>query len=99
MLSSSRPLHAIPGTGSAASTLPPIPDRQNWRDIFFTARDGLRLYGRHYAAPGSTRRPVLCLAGLTRNSRDFHHIASALSSPDQPAPRHVYTIDYRGRGR
>jgi pimeloyl-ACP methyl ester carboxylesterase len=96
---SSRPLHAIAGTGSAASTLPPMPDRQNWRDIFFTARDGLRLYGRHYSAPGSKLRPVLCLAGLTRNSRDFHHIASALSSPDQPAPRHVYTIDYRGRGR
>jgi pimeloyl-ACP methyl ester carboxylesterase len=87
------------GTEPGAKALPAPPDRQNWRDIFFTARDGLRLYGRHYPAPGSKLRPVLCLAGLTRNSRDFHHIASALSSPEQPAPRHVYTIDYRGRGR
>ena len=86
-------------SSSDAGWLPEPPDRQNWRDIFFTARDGLRLYGRHYPAPGSKLRPVLCLAGLTRNSRDFHHIASALSNPDQPAPRHVYTIDYRGRGR
>lgn len=86
-------------SSSASGWLPDPSDRQNWRDIFFTARDGLRLYGRHYPAPDSPRRPVLCLAGLTRNSRDFHHIASALSSPDQPAPRHVYTIDYRGRGR
>lgn len=99
MPSSIRPLRSISGTGSAAATLPAVPDRQNWRDIFYTARDGLRLYARHYPAPGSTRRPVLCLAGLTRNSRDFHHLASVLSSPDVPTPRHVYAIDYRGRGR
>jgi pimeloyl-ACP methyl ester carboxylesterase len=97
--SSSRPLLSMSGIGSAAAVLPEPSDRQNWRDIFFTARDGLRLYARHYPAPGSTRRPVLCLAGLTRNSRDFHHLASGLSNPDQPAPRHVYAIDYRGRGR
>ena len=51
---------------------------QNWTDIFFSSRDGLRLYGRHYACPGSRHRPVLCLAGLTRNSRDFHDLACAL---------------------
>ncbi len=99
MPSSTRPLLSISGTGSAAATLPAVPDRQNWRDIFYTARDGLRLYARHYPAPGSTRRPVLCLAGLTRNSRDFHHLASVLSNPALPTSRHVYAIDYRGRGR
>src|SRR5690606_1816187 len=51
-----------------------------WKDIFFSARDGLRLYARHYPAPGSRLRPVLCLAGLTRNSRDFHALAVALST-------------------
>jgi pimeloyl-ACP methyl ester carboxylesterase len=66
---------------------------QNWIDIFFSARDGLRLYGRHYACPGATRRPVVCLAGLTRNSRDFHSLAAALMSD-----RDVYTLDSRGRG-
>lgn len=69
-----------------------------FQDITFTARDGLRLYARHYPAPGSNLRPVLCLAGITRNSRDFHVIASALST-DPVAPRPVYTLDTRGRGR
>lgn len=69
-----------------------------FEDITFTARDGLRLYARHYPVPGSTLRPVVCLAGITRNSRDFHVIASALST-DPIRPRAVYAIDTRGRGR
>lgn len=73
---------------------------QAYRDIYFSARDGLRLYGRHYPAAfhdGTERRPVLCLAGLTRNGRDFHVIAEALSQHGE-APRDVYTLDSRGRG-
>ncbi|MGI9524669.1 MAG: alpha/beta fold hydrolase [Hyphomicrobiaceae bacterium] len=68
-----------------------------WRDLKMTTRDGIRLHARHYPAPGSTRRPVLCLAGLTRNSRDFHVIATALSG-DGPEQREVFTLDSRGRG-
>jgi pimeloyl-ACP methyl ester carboxylesterase len=98
MQTSSRPAFSTRDISLPAKGLPPIPAHQNWRDIYFTARDGLRLYARHYPAPGSRLRPVLCLAGLTRNSRDFHDIASVMSSPDQPHPRHVYTLDYRGRG-
>jgi pimeloyl-ACP methyl ester carboxylesterase len=70
--------------------------QQPWNDIFFTAHDGLKLYARHYPAPGSRRRPVLCLAGLTRNSRDFNNLATALSQGSHARP--VYTLDYRGRG-
>jgi pimeloyl-ACP methyl ester carboxylesterase len=70
---------------------------QNWSDIRFTARDGLRLYARHYAVRRSTRRPLICLAGLTRNGRDFHDLATALACPDQSG-RDVYTLDSRGRG-
>jgi pimeloyl-ACP methyl ester carboxylesterase len=70
---------------------------QEWRDITFSARDGLRLYARHYPAPGSALRPVLCLAGLSRNSRDFHRLAVALSAPGEAA-RNVYALDSRGRG-
>jgi pimeloyl-ACP methyl ester carboxylesterase len=73
---------------------------QPFRDIYFTARDGLRLYGRHYPAAfrdGVERRPVLCLAGLSRNCRDFNVIAEALSQRAD-GPRDVYTFDYRGRG-
>jgi pimeloyl-ACP methyl ester carboxylesterase len=70
---------------------------QTWHDIHFSARDGLRLYARHYSAPGTTRRPVLCLAGLSRNSRDFHRLASALALAGAEA-REVYALDSRGRG-
>lgn len=66
------------------------------RSIRFSARDGLVLHARCYDAPGSSRPPVLCLAGLTRNSRDFHDLAVALSSG--PAARTVWALDSRGRG-
>ncbi|KWT72011.1 Hydrolase, alpha/beta fold family [Hyphomicrobium sulfonivorans] len=69
-------------------------------DIYYTSRDGLRLHARKYAAPSGAppARPVLCLAGLTRNGRDFHDLAVSLSR--HPAsPRTVYTLDYRGRGQ
>jgi len=71
---------------------------QNWLDLHFTSRDGLRLYARHYPATGSVRRPVVCLPGLTRNSRDFHDLASMLATPGDTG-RDVYALDYRGRGR
>jgi pimeloyl-ACP methyl ester carboxylesterase len=71
---------------------------QAWSDIHYTSRDGLRLYARHYPAPGSRRRPLVCLAGLTRNSRDFHDLAVALAAGDEEG-RDVYALDYRGRGR
>ena len=69
-----------------------------WSDITFTSRDGLRLYGRHYQAGGSGRRPLVCLPGLTRNSRDFHDLALLLSDP-RGHRRDVYTLDSRGRGQ
>jgi pimeloyl-ACP methyl ester carboxylesterase len=73
-------------------------DDGTFEDIYFTARDGLRLHARRYpAAGGMPGRPVLCLPGLTRNGRDFHHLAVALSRPPN-ASRTVYTFDYRGRG-
>lgn len=70
---------------------------QEWRDIYYTSRDGLRLHARHYEALGSSRRPVVCLAGLTRNSRDFHDLAVHLHDP-RGHRRNVYCLDYRGRG-
>ena len=69
-----------------------------YEEIYFTARDGLKLHARRYPASGNARgRPVLCLPGLTRNGRDFHDLAVALSS-HPTAARTVYTFDYRGRG-
>lgn len=69
-----------------------------FEEIRIRVYDGLQIYGRHYPAPKSKRRPLLCLAGLTRNSRDFHDLAVALSGSSDDA-RPVYTMDTRGRGQ
>jgi pimeloyl-ACP methyl ester carboxylesterase len=65
-----------------------------YRERHISAQDGLSLYIRDYGDPVSTRAPLLCLTGLTRNSTDYHDFASARS-----ANRRVITLDYRGRGR
>lgn len=59
---------------------------------FFESHDGLKLYYRDFGAdqPGT---PVICLPGLTRNSRDFEDLANYLSDR-----RRVITCDFRGRG-
>ena len=54
----------------------------------------MRLYFRDYGDPLAPGRPLLCLPGLTRNSRDFHDLAL------HHAPRRrVVCLDTRGRGR
>jgi pimeloyl-ACP methyl ester carboxylesterase len=63
------------------------------RDIRVTSADGLSLYGRDYPA-GDDATPILCLAGLTRSSRDFEPLAQWLAGT-----RRLVTMDYRGRGR
>jgi len=68
-----------------------------WRDIFYSSFDDLRLHARHYPAPDERFRSIICLAGLTRNARDFHTLATYLSTHPEK-PRNVYCLDYRGRG-
>lgn len=63
-------------------------------DRYLTAQDGLRLFYREWGDPLSTATPVLCLAGLVRNSDDFRELAGHLS-----ARRRVLALDLRGRGR
>lgn len=63
-------------------------------DYFYSSTDGLRLYCAVYAAAKSGGLPVLCLPGLTRNSRDFQALATHLS-----ANHEVLAADLRGRGR
>ena len=66
-------------------------------DFFYPSRDGLRLHARVYGTPVAGRWPVICLAGLTRNARDFHELALFLSQRTA-TPRQVICFDYRGRG-
>lgn len=65
-----------------------------FQPFHFTADDGILLYGRIYGAANGGSRPVICLAGLSRNSRDFHRIAGLLAKRG----RRVVSLDYRGRG-
>ncbi len=75
-------------------------DSQAFQDRTFLSSDGLTLHLRDYdpgVAATDGRLPVICLAGLTRNARDFHALALILSR-DPVAPRRVIALDYRGRG-
>ena len=61
----------------------------------WTAGDGVSLYARDYAAAGGDGGPpVVCLHGLTRNSKDFEDIAPAIAAMG----RRVLVPDVRGRG-
>lgn len=61
--------------------------------VFFQTGDGLRLFARDYTSTNNSRIPVLCLPGLTRNSKDFETIAPWLARE-----RRVIAPDFRGRG-
>ena len=67
-----------------------------YSEHYFTAPDGVRTYYRRYPGEGAAgRAPVLCMHGLTRNSRDFEDLAPRIASMG----RDVVAIDTRGRGR
>lgn len=65
---------------------------KRFSDGFFTVKDGIRLHYRDYPGPFEGP-PLLCLPGLTRNSRDFADFAERMS----PSYR-VLCLDFRGRG-
>ena len=67
----------------------------NYVDVFYASGEGLRLYARDYPGPEASPAPVLlCLPGLTRNSKDFAGIAAELCKTHR-----VICPDQRGRGR
>ena len=63
-----------------------------YENKYWWSRDEVRLHYRDYAGP-SDRPPILCIAGLTRNARDFSEVAARLAGQWR-----VITIDLRGRG-
>lgn len=62
-----------------------------YRDVHYTAADGAALYARDYGGDGP---PVMCMHGLTRNSRDFEGMSGALGGDWR-----LIVPDQRGRGR
>ncbi|MEM7779693.1 MAG: alpha/beta hydrolase [Pseudomonadota bacterium] len=68
---------------------------EGYQEKTWESVDGLSLYYRDYAGPdGYDGPPVLCMHGLTRNSRDFAELAAHLSET-----RRVIVPDMRGRGQ
>jgi pimeloyl-ACP methyl ester carboxylesterase len=83
----------------------PALGKTHWEDRYWMSADGLKLHYREYAAVGaavgvavgegaSDRPPILCLAGLTRNARDFEPVAARLAGEWR-----VIAVDLRGRGK
>ena len=68
-----------------------------YEDGFWWSKDGLRLHYRDYPGrdyPGrDDRPPILCIPGLTRNARDFAHVADRLAGDWR-----LICVDLRGRG-
>lgn len=63
---------------------------------YWRTANGLRLYARDYpGADGEARLPLVCLHGLTRNSKDFASVAAWAASTG----RRVIVPEMRGRGR
>ncbi len=68
---------------------------QAYQDKNWTSADGLSLYYRDYAGPdGYGGPPVICMHGLTRNSRDFAELAEHIAQT-----RRVMVLEMRGRGQ
>jgi pimeloyl-ACP methyl ester carboxylesterase len=65
----------------------------SYTDKFWSSHDGLKLYARVYPGPEPFAPTVLCLHGLTRNSRDFEDLAPHLQHRFR-----VIVPDVRGRG-
>lgn len=66
-----------------------------YEDKTWTSADGLSLHFRDYAGPESyDGPPVVCMHGLTRNSRDFAPLAEHIA-----ASRRVIVPEMRGRGQ
>ena len=66
-----------------------------YKDIWYRAQDGLKLYCRDYSGAETGWPTILCLPGIARNSKDFALFADRC----QKQGWRVLCPDYRGRGR
>lgn len=64
-----------------------------YENRYWWSVDGLRLHARDYPGGADGQPPILCMAGLTRNARDFDSLAARLAGRWR-----VIAVDFRGRG-
>jgi pimeloyl-ACP methyl ester carboxylesterase len=67
-----------------------------YENCYWESDDEVRLHYRDYrgrAAKDDGRPPILCLAGLTRNARDFEEVAERLAGEWR-----IIAVNFRGRG-
>jgi pimeloyl-ACP methyl ester carboxylesterase len=91
---------AEPGTASgvaAVSHAASVSGEYGGQITRLRSQDGLSLAVRIFPAAASDRLPLLCLPGLSRNSRDFMRCGRYFSQHPSEA-RTVIAVDYRGRG-
>lgn len=72
----------------------------NYVDVFYQSDDGLRLYARDYPGPARDAPVILCLPGLTRNSKDFAPLAEKIAdrvSRNLPGPAWPWPLGPRCR--
>jgi pimeloyl-ACP methyl ester carboxylesterase len=67
-----------------------VTEREHWH----LATDGTQLFAREVGPLASDLTPLLCLPGLTRNSRDFEPVFEQFGNS-----RRVIAMDLRGRGK
>jgi pimeloyl-ACP methyl ester carboxylesterase len=83
--------------GGSLATVPGEAAQYEGRIVRIAAQDDLKLAARLFGRRHPRRLPMLCLAGLSRNSRDFIRLGQYLAErPDNP--RLVAAVDVRGRG-
>jgi pimeloyl-ACP methyl ester carboxylesterase len=63
-------------------------------DVWYASADGLKLHALDVGPRDALATSILCLPGLTRNSRDFETVLPWLA-----AERRVVCTDFRGRGK
>lgn len=91
------PRHANTSAQAETSVYTEASPRGDFRDVYVSAKDGLKLHVREYGPAVSDRPAVVCLPGMARTASDFHDLAEILAN-DPHQPHRVISVDYRGRG-
>jgi pimeloyl-ACP methyl ester carboxylesterase len=66
-------------------------------DLWFTAKDGLKLHALAAGPKHAPALPAICLPGISRTAEDFRDLLQAFAT-NEKNPRRAIALDSRGRG-